>query len=328
MLGFSSRNSKTSPAPPTGWETAPDIAIIYRSELDYISRCVLDYPDIETGGNLFGYWNNAGQPVVLYALGPGENATHQLAFFIQDMGYFGTIYNELNHRFLLSHIGEWHSHHQLGLARPSGHDASTAYRTVQATHRRSLLLCIANWRNGRTTVNPYSFHQNMPTGYVDAQWHIVEQESPFRPVIDAAMGNLLRHPLTAEASHGSLRTLGQPEKQGPSLSLTDSHWLRQEGGIGLMRKMVSVVEKLTEGRKCSFQADQAEGIIRILPEGVDWSIDLASDFPQSSPILKLQGQPTDMQPAWTPLRGFDDALKAFTRWITEALSSQTNIQQP
>lgn len=328
MLGFSSRNSKASPAPPTGWETAPDIAIIYRSELDYISRCVLDYPDIETGGNLFGYWNNAGQPVVLYALGPGENATHQPAFFIQDMGYFGKIYTELNRRFLLSHIGEWHSHHQLGLARPSGHDASTAYRTVQATHRRSLLVCIANWRNGRTTVNPYSFHQNMPTGYVDAQWHIVEEESPFRPVADAALGDLLRHPLTAEASHGEQRVIGQPSQKGPHIALPDNHWLRQEGGIGLMRKMVSVVENLTEGRKTSFQADPAEGIIRILPEDVDWSIELQADFPQSAPVLKLQGHPADTQPAWTPLRGFDDAMAAFTRWITEALSSQTNIQQP
>ena len=29
-------------------------AIIYKSELEYISRCVLDYLNIETGGDLFG----------------------------------------------------------------------------------------------------------------------------------------------------------------------------------------------------------------------------------------------------------------------------------
>lgn len=328
MRGFGNRNRQSSPTPAKGWERAADIAIIYRSELNYISRCVLDYPDIETGGNLFGYWNNAGQPVVLYAIGPGDNATHQPAFFIQDMGYFGKIYTELNHRFLLSHIGEWHSHHQLGLARPSGHDASTAYRTVQATHRRSLLLCIANWRDGRTTVNPYNFHLHMPTGYVDAQWHIVEQESPFRPVADAALDGLLRHPLTAEAAHGPLRTLGQPEKRAPSLALADNHWLRQEGGIGMMRKMVATVEQLAGGRKATFQADPAEGLIRILPEGADWSIELAADFPQSAPRLLFSGQPFAAQPTWQAPRGFDDTLAAFNRWITEAFTSQTNTQQP
>ena len=328
MLGFVNRNSRTSHQPSTSWDAASDIAIIYRSELDYISRCVLDYPDIETGGNLFGYWNNAGQPVVLYALGPGENATHQPAFFIQDMGYFGKIYTELNHRYLLSHIGEWHSHHQLGLARPSSHDASTAYRTVQATHRRSLLVCIANWRDGRTTVNPYTFHQNMPMGYVDAEWHIVEQESPFRPVADAALGELLRHPKTAEASHGKQRILGQPVKKGPSISLAENHWLRQEGGIGLMREMVAMVERLTESQKVTIQTDSTDGSVRLLLEGLDWGIQLQEDFPQSAPQLLHSGRPADVQPAWEAPQGFDATAAAFNRWITEATTIQTNTQQP
>jgi hypothetical protein len=42
-------------------------AIIYQSELDYISRCVLDYPNIETGGDLFGFWTYSGFPVIQYA---------------------------------------------------------------------------------------------------------------------------------------------------------------------------------------------------------------------------------------------------------------------
>jgi hypothetical protein len=32
-----------------------DRAVIYRSEIDFISRCILDYLDIETGGQLFGF---------------------------------------------------------------------------------------------------------------------------------------------------------------------------------------------------------------------------------------------------------------------------------
>ena len=30
--------------------------LIFKSELDYISRCILDRKDIETGGQLFGNW--------------------------------------------------------------------------------------------------------------------------------------------------------------------------------------------------------------------------------------------------------------------------------
>lgn len=43
--------------------------IIYKSELDFISRCILDYPNIETGGELLGFWSNQGVPIVLYVIG-------------------------------------------------------------------------------------------------------------------------------------------------------------------------------------------------------------------------------------------------------------------
>ena len=51
-------------------------AIIYQSELDYISRCIMDCPRIDTGGQLFGFYTMKGTPVVCYALGPGPNANH------------------------------------------------------------------------------------------------------------------------------------------------------------------------------------------------------------------------------------------------------------
>ena len=56
--------------------------IIFRSEMDYISRCILDYTNIETGGQLFGYWTEDGTPVVLFAIGPGANANHKPTFML------------------------------------------------------------------------------------------------------------------------------------------------------------------------------------------------------------------------------------------------------
>ena len=54
-------------------------AIIYSSEISFIGRCILDSPNIETGGQLFGFWTASGNPVVVYAIGPGPKANHQVA---------------------------------------------------------------------------------------------------------------------------------------------------------------------------------------------------------------------------------------------------------
>ena len=89
---------------------------IFRSEMDYISRCILDYPNIETGGQLFGYWTSDGIPVIMYAIGPGPSANHQGTFFNQDVNYLLEVGNVLRDRYCLQHIGEWHSHHRLGLS--------------------------------------------------------------------------------------------------------------------------------------------------------------------------------------------------------------------
>lgn len=105
--------------------------IIFQSELDYLSRCILDYPNIETGGQLFGYWTEDGVPVVMYAIGPGSKANHQTAFFNQDVDYLLTLGKLLKEHFGLHHIGEWHSHHHLGLAKPSSHDVHTMNSTIR-----------------------------------------------------------------------------------------------------------------------------------------------------------------------------------------------------
>lgn len=35
-------------------------AVIFKGEMDFISRCILDRKNIETGGQLFGYWTENG----------------------------------------------------------------------------------------------------------------------------------------------------------------------------------------------------------------------------------------------------------------------------
>ena len=80
-------------------------ARIFQSELDFIARCILDCPDIETGGQLFGYWTREGVPVVCYALGPGPKANHQRTFFNQDLGYLQSVGDAIVKHYGLEHIG-------------------------------------------------------------------------------------------------------------------------------------------------------------------------------------------------------------------------------
>lgn len=61
--------------------TKNHIVIIYQSELEYLSRYTLDYPNIETGGHLFGFWKDDGTPVVTFVLGPGDKSEHSFFCF-------------------------------------------------------------------------------------------------------------------------------------------------------------------------------------------------------------------------------------------------------
>ncbi len=201
------------------------IAMIYRSELDYISRCILDYKNIETGGQLFGYWTSTGIPVVLYALGPGKYANHRETFFNQDLKYLETVGNYLLEKYGLQHIGEWHSHHQLGLAQPSGHDASTMVNNISRLHLRRFLLCIGNCTEQYSTLNAFSFHEDHGYHYIQSRWSIKECTSPFRPLVDRELLDTLVHPETRMASHGKMYSL---QSRGTSRKVDeyeDGYWL-------------------------------------------------------------------------------------------------------
>lgn len=170
-----------------------DCAIIYRSELDYLSRCILDYPNIETGGQLFGFWTRKGVAVVLFVLGPGPKANHQVAFFNQDLEYLVKVGGVLVSRYGLSHIGEWHSHHQLGLAHPSAHDAETMSSVICERKLGRFLMALGNCTAAEATVNAFEFVQASGAKFRGIPWDVKEFESPFRTLIekDEEMMNLL-----------------------------------------------------------------------------------------------------------------------------------------
>ena len=209
--------------------TRVDRAIIYRSEIDFISRCILDYPDIETGGQLFGFWTAGGIPVVLYAIGPGANANHQVSFFNQDIGYLEQVGRKLFDKYGLLHIGEWHSHHQLGLARPSGHDAMTMATSISNNHLRRFLMALGNCTHEVSVLNAFEFVEGYGTDYRHIPWEIKEVESPFRCAvdIDCDFADILIQPSVEYARHGELYAISCTNKMSREFVTKDDENVRR-----------------------------------------------------------------------------------------------------
>ena len=183
-----------------GAEPPPVQAEIYRSELEYVLRCILERPDIETGGELFGFWKDDGTPVVTYAIGPGPKANHEYAFFNQDIDYLSNVGATLTGKFGLEHIGEWHSHHRLGLACPSGHDAATIAHGMAAHRRNRFLLCIGTCPERSARLGGFVFQHGSGEEFSHVEWHVFGVESPFRRAIDGdpELAGIIVHPMSME----------------------------------------------------------------------------------------------------------------------------------
>ena len=103
---------------------------VFMFEEDYqmMVNMVLKYPDLETGGDLFGLWTTNGDAVLHVIFGPGQNCKRTGTSFYQDIAYLQRNGELLTEDYMLCQIGEWHSHHQLHLFQPSGGESSTVIR--------------------------------------------------------------------------------------------------------------------------------------------------------------------------------------------------------
>lgn len=257
-------------------------AIIYQSELDYISRCILDYTNIETGGQLFGFWTATGTPIVVYAIGPGLYSRHNPTSFVQDQAYLRAVGMELHKRYRLQHVGEWHSHHQLGLAHPSGGDVNTMQYGVGKPGFPRLLLCIGNCTPTHTTINAFNFHENTPGEYVHASWDIINIDSPYRLLVDDDLHRILIHPTTKKASHGQLRTTADAIRENSAVKI---HWLTEDvSNVEMMKSFVSTVQSLFPNNVVKAEIIKS-GEPQIAIKGVNINICLPFGFPDKSPLL-------------------------------------------
>lgn len=262
-------------------------AIIYQGELDFISRCILDYPNIETGGQLFGFWTAAGVPVVLYAIGPGARANHQVAFFNQDIEYLTRVGSILALRYGLQHIGEWHSHHQLGLPHPSGHDAATMVHGIKRQNLGRFLLCIGTCTDAASVVNAFNFTQDSGSDFVHAAWDIKSGTSPYRSAIDAdpELAKILTKPSTSEACLGTINKVSVPDSYAPPV-YHDDYWLKDKANNKALKNIVDNLSKKSDDKNCKVQLDQQKIVhLNFLMNGNAIRISFPQGFPELPPLV-------------------------------------------
>lgn len=269
------------------FELVSNGAIIYKSELSYIKKCILEYPHIETGGQLFGFWTPQGRPVILYAIGPGPRAGHHSAFFEQDIDYLDLVGNAIVKNFGLCHIGEWHSHHQLGLAQPSGHDASNIQNNVDRLNLNHFLLCIGNCNDWEATLNPFIFYQGAQQ-YLKVSWNEILIDSPFRAIIDNALKNVLIHPQNHNIISSQEVTLPQNINSTPKI-YDDGYWLNEKGNGFVLNNIVNYVKDCNRGCRVEVKLDNNTKCVHILlvtvSGRVDQDIFFDKEFPDSPPHI-------------------------------------------
>lgn len=134
---------------------------IYESEINAIvsQASKKEFKRTETGGDLFGYWNIYGEPIIVLAGGPGPNAKCYSAEFEQDYKYVIKCETLLNEEHGLLYLGDWHSHHQLGLMQPSRGDINRIYGLFKKNPRNFMVEIIVNHTNSGEVLSAFYYNK-------------------------------------------------------------------------------------------------------------------------------------------------------------------------
>ncbi len=266
-------------------------ALIYADEAQRIARFAHECPDIETGGDLFGYWTHSGAPMVSYAIGPGRSSRHHPTSFYQDADWLHDQGVRLYDRHGLQHVGQWHSHHRLGVNLPSAGDIRTVVRGMAARNWSRFLLMIATLPPHSDSPVMQNYYLVRPDGrHRPVRIQVLNGGSPFRTRPDEPREEPILRP--AEGVHWRPGPMTPPARN--RVATFPGAWFATEPGKARFRRIATDLER--EGMACRIHlSGDGRGLRLSLP---DAELLLGADFPASPPQL-LSGARADGI-AWTP----------------------------
>ena len=262
-------------------------AIIFRSELELIKQYINDAPEIETGGELLGYCTRRGIPVIMFVTGPGPQATHRGAHFSQDMTYKKEIIETLGETCYMQYLGDWHSHHHLGLTEPSRGDIETTINMMNGYKYYFTLLGIGTISSNRVRFDCYYFEQGN-RNYYGVEWDVLETVSPVRGNTKAYLGNAFIKPGTGIVSTKESYLYEHTQKK-----TSYPYWLEENGNdinkfIYWLKKEHDIIEN---AELCQMEDKKfAIKITLILPKSSLYAlvhITFPEGFPKENPIVYL-----------------------------------------
>ncbi|WP_265263089.1 Mov34/MPN/PAD-1 family protein [Spirulina subsalsa] len=303
--------------------------LIYQQELDYIAGWVEEYPELETGGDLFGFWTHSGFPVVQLVLGPGQMSQHNRTSFYQDRDHLIKSGEILRNKHGLQHIGEWHSHHQMALAQPSGGDEQTVFNALRRYDFPKFLLCIANlnptterYARGKYRVNVGCFLFNaLSSHYQTGAWVVLPDQSPIRKDVEYGEHRTLFKRPTIPRNNWNVE---QTTLDAQSLVVTEpiviseNIWYSTPQGKALLKEIFDAFESLDQNREM-IRTPPSEDIYFTFYhkyKGVSqkWQVYLPPSFPKDSPRIKVGGESfpvKDWDGQWNPVQQIEACIK---RW--------------
>lgn len=246
----------------------PVTMLIYEEDKRFIEESTLKYPNIETGGDLFGLWRNESEVVVTLVTGPGRDCRRTTTAFFQDRHYLSDVGKYLTSVKGLCNIGEWHSHHSLNLPEPSYGDRSTVWRNMPGSGLKRFLLIIATIKpqsqcsmpqNRRAEMNGFMFtvpaNGSVRGGMIDVKSLSLPGPNPYRrqPEVVAKLKERAEMSVFGnEASNWSL--VGKNAKKQKKREKKEA---KQKKRTNSFRRQPEVVAMLKESAEISVFGNEA-----------------------------------------------------------------------
>ncbi|WP_030441317.1 Mov34/MPN/PAD-1 family protein [Actinoplanes subtropicus] len=295
------------------------VVSIHEGELQRIANWVAEYPRRETGGDLFGFWTHTGAPAVQLTLGPGPNARHEHAAFFQDADYLRNRGRRAQDQYGLQHIGDWHSHHELGLAEPSSGDVSTALRTLELNGFTRFLIFVANIRageramirrrfTGQVQINAFLFERGRPS-FRRGRFQVLPGESPTGASAERAG--------IIKPVGGELAPVAVPVVAAPAAGPRPQGWFTEQWGTEFLRRVDATCRELFRDCRMMVTPDGALTYHFSNAAG-NWSMAFPPDFPDGEVHVLLEERPAARI---APHASMTDA--DFCRTVTDVVTATT-----